>query len=140
MASLVPEVSFGHPGYVWISFFTDWTFCLFAFAGLIGAVVTAQRTVRDRRSAQLTQPLQPATIAAPPPGVAAPKSQSVASLASSETSPALVAAPRAVGSEPGCGTGVVPAGNLPQVLYSRQSTFQAARPLLNALSTPRCKP
>ena len=41
-------VHFGHPGYVWISFFTDWTFCLFGFTGVIGTVVTAQRWHRDR--------------------------------------------------------------------------------------------
>ena len=41
-------VHFGHPGYVWISFFTDWTFCLFGFTGVIGTIVTAQRWRRDR--------------------------------------------------------------------------------------------
>ena len=63
-------VHFGHPGYVWISFFTDWTFCLFGFTGVIGTVVTAQRWLRDRSVRRGGGPSVPAGAVAPAPAAA----------------------------------------------------------------------
>ncbi len=60
-------VHFGHPGYVWISFFTDWTFCLFGFTGVIGTVVTAQRWARDRSLRRYGGPRVPTGAVAPAP-------------------------------------------------------------------------
>ena len=62
-------VHFGHPGYVWISFFTDWTFCLFGFTGVIGTVVTAQRWARDRSLRRHGAPCVPTGAVAPAPAI-----------------------------------------------------------------------
>mmetsp|Transcript_3462 Transcript_3462/g.10065 ORF Transcript_3462/g.10065 Transcript_3462/m.10065 type:complete len:329 (-) Transcript_3462:574-1560(-) len=42
----------GKPGYVWVSFFTDWTFVVFGFSGFFGFAVTVWRMTCRARSAK----------------------------------------------------------------------------------------
>lgn len=54
----------GSPGYVWISFFTDWTFCVYGFSGLLGFVVTVWRMSARRKARKQVHSDVEATAAA----------------------------------------------------------------------------
>lgn len=43
----------GRPEYVWVSFFTDWTFCVFGASGLLGFVVTLWRMAGRSKAAKV---------------------------------------------------------------------------------------